>query len=322
MLCVLYSGVFIALPSMNAMAEQKLPYIGTDAENPDTYDATVKDAGRKLKWDLRYIDDTYASISHEGMDELAMPPRNITVLVITLQIQSSLKNIIAGERDEKLKRIAQQMADWQKKHPYVMLILRPFHEMNGDWYPWGFKKGHNGNSVSQFVPAWKHVRTAMRAEFPELPFMWCPNTLLGRDDKFAAYYPGNDQVEYLCLDGYNHSSVFGGWHTIGQVFNPSLAAIRAMPGMDANKPIVIAETATTEPDATAVAKGHSKAEWFSDMGHWLRNEAPGYGVIALLYFNYNKPMNNKPADYLIYDSSLPSGEASRDAFRKAIADSK
>lgn len=297
-----------------------LPIIGTDMENPEAYDATVKDAGRPLTWDLRYIDDSYASLSKEGMDGLAAPRRGLSAIVVTLQIQASLTNIIAGGRDSKLQEIARQMADWQKAHPAVTLIVRPFHEMNGDWYPWGFKNNHNGNQVAQFTPAWKHVREVMRKESPALPFMWCPNTLMGKNDNPAAYYPGNDQTEYLCLDGYNFSSVFGGWMPIGKVFDNSLAAIRSIPGIDTTKPVVIGETGTTEPDAPSAAKGHSKAEWFTDMGNWLHNEAPRWGVTAVLYFNYDKPMGNKPCNFRIYDPALPTGSASRDAFRKAVAD--
>lgn len=307
----------IVFSSGNAVA---LPYLGVDTENPIAYDAMVKDSGRPLKWVLRYLDDTYASLSKEGMDNLVLPPRNISVMIVTLQIQANLADIAAGKRDDNLKKIAQEMADWQKAHPYVQLMIRPFHEMNGDWYPWGFKDGHNGNSVAQFTPAWKHVRSVMRNEFPALPFMWCPNVMLGKDDKFASYYPGNDQVELLCLDGYNHSSAYSGWKTMGKIFDKSLKALRAMPGVDASKPIVIAETGTTEPDAASAAKGHSKAEWFDGMGVWLHKEAPTYGVIAVLYFNYNKKLGDKPVDYLVYDPLIATGTASRDAFRKAVHD--
>ena len=49
----------------------------------------------------------------------------------------------------------------------------------------------------------------MRRAFPELTFMWCAG--VNQDDNFMPCYPGNDQVEYLSFDGYNHSTSHGGW---------------------------------------------------------------------------------------------------------------
>lgn len=300
--------------------QQAMPAIGTCASSVDQYDATVQAAGRPLKWNLRYGDDTYA-LNTAALDDLA--GRGVQWVVVTLQVQSTLVDIANGGRDGKLQGIARQLKLWQDAHPSVTLIVRPLHEMNGDWYAWGFKGGHNGNSAPQFNAAWLRVRKVLRQEFPTLPFMWCPNVLMGAADDYAAYYPGDDQVEYLGLDGYNHSTSGGGWQTITQVFERSLAAIRSMPGSNPAKPLVIAETATTEPDAPSALKGHTKAEWFGNtqgnLGWWLVNVARTYGVTAVLYFDYKKLLNGSTNDYLIFDSTIASAVASRDAFRQAIA---
>jgi hypothetical protein len=97
------------------------------------------------------------------------------------------------------------------------------------------------------------------------------------------------------------------------------------------EPLVIAETATTEPDAPAAASGHSKAQWFGDsygnMGWWLHNEAPNFGVSTVLYFNYPDLYTGKepsPAayknEYLVYDPKLSNACASRAAFRASVHD--
>jgi len=259
----------------------------------------------------------------------SLAKKGVTHIVVTVGLENSLKDIESGKLDSDLKNLSAEMSQWQRNNSQVQLIVRPFHEMNGDWYPWGFKNGHNGNSISQFNPAWRHVRSVMRSGFPDLPFMWCAN--VGQDDNFIAYYPGNDQVEYLAFDGYNHSTSQGGWKTMDEIFHKSLVALRAIPAIDRRKPLVIAETATTEPNAAAAASGHSKAEWFGpshgNMGWWLHNEAPKFGVSTVLYFNYPDLYTGKELspeayknDYLIYDPKLPNAPESQAAFRASVRD--
>jgi hypothetical protein len=314
----------VIVPSIAYAAQ--LPVLGTDAESISQYDATVEDAGRPLHWNLNFMKYN-KPLNTTLLNNLAA--RDVTHIVVTLELQDKLADIANGTLDTDLKAASDQMSLWHQAHPNIQMIVRPFHEMNGSWYPWGFEGGHNGNSVSQFVPAWKHVRRVMRDEFPELAFMWCPNILFYSDDDYSLYYPGNDQAEYLGLDGYNHSSSQGTWTTIQNVFQKSLIAIRSIPGIDPNKPLVIAETGTTEPDANSAAAGHSKAEWFSNsygnMGWWLHNEAPQFGVAAVLYFDYPDLYTGKRSitdknDYLIHDKSLPNAFESRAAFRESVFD--
>ena len=314
------------VPLLPAAAAGTLPVLGTDAESLRQYDATVDDAARPLHWNLNFMKYDQ-SLNTKMFDGLVQ--RGVTHIVVTVGLENSLADIASGKLDGDLKKLSAAMFQWQQTNPRVQLIVRPFHEMNGDWYPWGFKNGHNGNSIAEFNPAWRHVRAVMRGGFPELAFMWCANVHQG--DNFAAFYPGNDQVEYLSVDGYNHSTSHGGWTTMQQIFHDSLVALRATPGIDRNKPLVIAETATTEPDAAAAAAGHSKAEWFGpshgNMGWWLHDEAPRLGVSTVLYFNYPDLYTGKPPspeayrnDYLIFDPQLPNAPESRATFRASVRD--
>lgn len=319
-------AAFCCMRPFIADAAGKLPVLGTDAEDIKQYDATAEDAGRPLRWNQSYMKYNQ-SLNTKLFDSLVQ--RGVTHIAITIGLQSNLADIAGGKLDGDLQKLSSQMLQWQQANPNVQLIVRPFHEMNGDWYPWGFKKGHNGNSISQFNPAWKHVRSVMRSRFAGLSFMWCPG--VNQDDNFAAYYPGNDQVEYLCFDGYNHSTSSGGWKTMQEIFHKSLIALRSTRGIDPQKPLVIGETATTEPDAGSAASGHSKAEWFGNsygnMGWWLHNEASKFGVSTVLYFDYPDlftgkkiPPESAKNNYLIYDADLPSASRSRAAFRASVRD--
>lgn len=325
-LCVSAVVISSAMGSSLSHAAEPLPVLGTDAESIHQFDATAEDAGRPLRWNLSFM--KYDQPLNTKMFD-ALAQRGVTHIVVTVGLEHSLAEIQSGELDSDLQTLSSAMFQWQQAHPDVQLIVRPFHEMNGDWYPWGFKNGHNGNSVTQFNPAWRHVRNVMRGRFPHLAFMWCANVNQG--DNFQAFYPGNDQVEYLGFDGYNHSTSHGGWETMEQIFHNSMLALRQTPGIDRKKPLVIGETATTEPNATAAAQGHSKAEWFADsygnMGWWLHNEAPRFGVTTVLYFNYPDLYTGKPLppeayknDYLIFDPKLSNAEASRTSFRGSVRD--
>jgi glycosyl hydrolase family 26 len=313
-------------PPLLAAAADTIPALGTDAETIQQYDATVEDAARPLRWNLSFMkyDQSLNTRMFDGLVQ-----RGVTHIVVTVGLEHSLADIAGGKLDGDLKKISAEMNQWRQNNPHVQIIVRPFHEMNGDWYPWGFKNGHNGNSVSQFNPAWRHVRSVMRSSFPDLPFMWCAN--VNQDDHFIGYYPGNDQVEYLAFDGYNHSTSRGGWETMEQIFHKSLVALRSTPGIDRSKPLVVAETATTEPNAAAAAVGHSKAEWFGNsygnMGWWLHNEAPKFGISTVLYFNYPDLFTGKSLapeayknDYLIFDPKLSNAPESRAVFRASVRD--
>jgi beta-mannanase len=325
-LCLIAVAISWGLSPLRATAADTLPVLGTDAESIKQYDATVEDAGRPLRWNLSYMKYNQ-SLNTKMFDSLVQ--RGVTHIVVNVGLENSLSVIKSGKLDDDLKQLASEMFQWHQANPQVQLIVRPFHEMNGDWYPWGFKNGHNGNTVAQFNPAWRHVRKVMRVRFPDLPFMWCAN--VHQDDNFIAYYPGNDQVEYLGFDGYNHSTSQGGWVTMAKVFHDSMVALRKTPGIDPRKPLVIGETATTEPNAQAAAAGHSKAEWFGrtygNMGWWLHNEAPKFGVTTVLYFNYPDLYTGKVLppeayknDYLIHDPQLRNAAESRAAFRASVND--
>jgi hypothetical protein len=326
-LCPITVALLCCLAPLLATAtDNTLPTLGTDAESIKQYDATVEDAGHPLRWNLNFMKYNQ-SLNTKLFDNLVQ--RGVTHIIVTVGLENSLAVIKSGKLDDDLKQLASAMYQWHQANPQVQLIVRPFHEMNGDWYPWGFKNGHNGNTVAQFNPAWRHVRNVMRVRFPDLPFMWCAN--VNQDDHFIRYYPGNDQVEYLSFDGYNHSTSQGGWVSMEKIFHDSLVTLRSTPGIDPRKPLVIGETATTEPNTQAAAAGHSKAEWFGttygNMGWWLHNEAPKFGVTTVLYFNYPDLYTGKALspgayknDYLIYDPQLQSAGKSRSAFRASVRD--
>jgi beta-mannanase len=174
-----------------------------------------------------------------------------------------LTQVIAGSWDARINAFAHVLATIQGA-----VYVRPFHEMNGDWYPWGL--GVNGNTPTQFVQAWRHVHDLfVAAGATNVRFVWSPNVEWNATmSNLAQYWPGPAYVDVLAMDGYNGGSgSFTGWSTFEQVFDQTYTDLTAL---DPNLPVWVAETASS-PNAPA---GTSKAAWISDMWNVAASRYP------------------------------------------------
>lgn len=76
----------------------------------------------------------------------------------------------------------------------VVVLWRPFHEMNGNWFWWG------GKDPAAFVRVWRHMFDYFTKvkKLDNLLWVYSPN----HGDKTAAYYPGDRYVDVIGLDAY------------------------------------------------------------------------------------------------------------------------
>jgi mannan endo-1,4-beta-mannosidase len=76
----------------------------------------------------------------------------------------------------------------------VVVLWRPFHEMNGDWFWWC------GKEPATFIPIWRHMFDYFTKTkgLDNLLWVYSPN----HGDKTAAYYPGDGYVDLIGLDAY------------------------------------------------------------------------------------------------------------------------
>ena len=76
----------------------------------------------------------------------------------------------------------------------VVVLWRPFHEMNGGWFWWGAK------DPESFIKVWRHMfdyfTTAKKLD--NLLWVYGPN----HGTKTAAYYPGDRYADLIGLDAY------------------------------------------------------------------------------------------------------------------------
>jgi len=156
--------------------------------------------------------------------------------------------------------------------------LRPFHEMNGNWYPWGY--GKPGSSPYEVRQSFRRVVDIFRKEgATNVKFVWCPNTDSVpnvADNEIRDYWPGAYYVDILSIDGYN----FGGtsWRSFYNTFRNSYAAVTAL---DPNKPVFIAEVASAPSYGS-----NTKAGWIRNMFTVLPTSFPR--VTGFSWFNANK----------------------------------
>jgi len=221
-----------------------------------------------------------------------------SIPMVTLEFWSigttGLSAITNGSKDAYIKKFADDAKSYGGT-----VYLRPFHEMNGDWYPWGGTVG--SNSASKLVSAWKHVHDIFAAEgATNVKFVWCvnndncPNTSA---NSVTGYWPGDAYVDYATLDGYNAGTTqsWSKWRSFADIFASSYKTVAALTA----KPMFIAETSSVE-------QGGSKAAWIHDMFAAIPTKLPR--LTGVCWFDAN----------LSYDWRLDSSAASAAAFKTAM----
>jgi hypothetical protein len=174
------------------------------------------------------------------------------------QPQFALSTIVNGDWDAYITRWAADAHAWG--HPF---FLRLDPEMNGWWYPWNEQV--NNNAPGDFVQAWQHVHDIFVAQgATNATWVWCPNIVGRYSTPLTGLYPGDDYVDWTCVDGYNWGTDYdNAWQTFTEVFTGSLAygghnSYGELLSQAPNKPMMIGETASSE-------NGGSKAAWIRDM---------------------------------------------------------
>ena len=145
------------------------------------------------------------------------------------------------------------------------------HEMNGDWFNWGFDGGHNGNTAATYEAAFKHVVDIFRkvekdssvSGTMDVDFVWTVNA--NWQDNFSACFPdgidpymNEPYVDRMGMNGFNwglykpvdpNNPNWDDWREFSNIFNnwggfSTYATLAAMN----NLPIIIGEFGTNTPE--------------------------------------------------------------------------
>ncbi|HMI80327.1 MAG TPA: glycosyl hydrolase [Solirubrobacterales bacterium] len=189
-----------------------------------------------------------------------------------VQPDYQLADLIEGRHDAYIRQFAGEVRAWG--HPF---FLRFNWEMNGDWFPWS--EGANGNVPGQYVAAWRHVRDVFNSVgATNATWVWCPFAdAKGRLADIRSLYPGDEYVDWACMDGYNwgKSPVNAQrWKSFGQLFDKTYEQLTKK--VARRKPIMLAEFASSP-------HGGHKALWIKNMFEKLPRKYPR--IRGLIWFD-------------------------------------
>lgn len=112
----------------------------------------------------------------------------------------SFADIVNGAWDDRIREYVTAAATYPGN-----VVLRPFHESNGQWYDWAPDSGRGFvTGPEQWVQAWQHVVSVARSSgATNVTFFWCMNAVDVGGVSMEELWPGEEFVDVVGLDGYN-----------------------------------------------------------------------------------------------------------------------
>jgi beta-mannanase len=145
-------------------------------------------------------------------------------------------------------------------------------------------------SPEDYIAAWTYVRDIFRAEkATNASWVWCP-TAEGFTGGYAQpFYPGDDQVDWICVDVYAGRKLV----PMGDLLKPYLQFTAKHP----TKPAMIGEFGVSRPWGSA-----ARASWIRDAGQVFKANPQ---IRAVLYFNSDPDNANGPNQHFQITDDAP-----------------
>jgi mannan endo-1,4-beta-mannosidase len=146
---------------------------------------------------------------------------NLNALLKTAPMSKAKTNYRA-----ELARVAEALQ--QLKNAGVVVIWRPFHEMNGDWFWWGISEYvKTPSNVEAYKNLWKDLHETLTKDYGLTNLIWTygPNHEASWSGSVTVYYPGEEFVDLVGEDYYGPTPSF-----------PDYEALKAL-----GKPLVLCE---------------------------------------------------------------------------------
>jgi len=176
------------------------------------------------------------------------------------------REIAGGVHDEWIRSQAAGVRDLD-----TPVMLRWLWEMDGNRRrAWVY-------SGADYIAAWNHIRAIFVEEgATNAQFVWCPNEFLFEEPNPEEWYPGDDNVDWLCADGYNwpDSTQDERWRSLDEIFGAFLEWAEPR-----DLPIILGETGSNEALDVPGAKG----AWLRALPKILQTQHPE--VDAIIYFD-------------------------------------
>ena len=176
--------------------------------------------------------------------------------------------IVSGREDGWIRQRAQAIKATRKR-----IFLEWYWEMDR---PNQRAKVH---SPADFIAAWKHIRAIFAQQHVDnVAWVWCPTARGFAAGDAAAFYPGNQQVDWTCADVYPGP---GPYRSFADTAGPFLDWAARHPA-----PVMIGEYGV--PQSYTVAQ---RAQWLRDAAQVVQQDPQ---IKALVYFD-GDPAGRLPA---------------------------
>jgi len=232
--------------------------------------------------------------------------------MVTLEPWGELKKNLEGNYEGPLHRINRGVLDGYFRqlasdirlfdspvrvrfaHEMIQNDVPEYSDPHPGWYPWQ-------DEPQQYVMAFRRLVRIFREEKTDnVEFVWAPNFHMYDYTILEKYYPGQDYVDWIGLDGYNWSG-----HDFDGIFSYIYRAIVGHVDIFGDKPIMLSEFAMAENLSPKTSKG----EWIKDAFLKMKTSYPK--IRAFYWFQLNKE----------HDWRLDSSPESWQAFKEAMKDS-
>jgi hypothetical protein len=227
----------------------------------EAVDALEKDLGRRLA-----IVNTYRRFEQlvGTASDREFLAQGATLMVSWATGDS--RSIVDGEHD---RLIRQQARAIRALHRPVLLRIR-----------WEMDRPNLRATMwsgEDYIAAWKYVRTIFNEErVTNVSWVWCPTAEGFIRGDAPAFYPGDDQVDWTCVDVYAGTL----FQPIGQLMGPFLQWAAQRP-----KPIIVGEFGVAKAWGSA-----GRAAWLKDAARTFKANRQ---IKAVAYFE-SDPAGNGP----------------------------
>ena len=176
------------------------------------------------------------------------------------------RSIVDGEHDDLIRKQADEVR--ALRAPVLLRMRWEMDRPNLRATMW---------SGPDYVAAWKYVRHIFREEGADnVSWVWCPTAEGFQRGDAAQFYPGDDQVDWTCVDVYAGTR----FAPIGQLMGPFLQWAAQHP-----KPIIVGEFGVAKAWGSA-----ERAAWLADAERTFKANPQ---IKAIAYFE-SDPKGNAP----------------------------
>ena len=227
--------------------------------------AAVAEVERQLGRPFDVI-NTYRTLEEEFWTETDREWVRRGSVVMVSWASGDTRSMVDGHHDDVIRAQARRVA--KAKRPVMMRFRWEMDRPNLRATMW---------SPEDYIAAWKYTRKIFAEEgATNASWVWCP-TAEGFDRGDApAFYPGDDQVDWTCVDVYASSE----YKPIDELMGNFLKWAAQRP-----KPIIVGEFGVSRAWGSA-----RRAEWITDAGRVFRANPQ---IRAVAYFD-SDPDDNPP----------------------------